>query len=161
VKTSICTGLNLDVLCEPLRYQDPTTLKVDGEHAFLDQRERKAAVELEHVVRHPGGDVLHATEDPASSFLDGETDELKDVELPLRRLGQSRTRNGELGAPLRFPVEQHDQTAAGALRLDDDGRLAADEELRPRSEALRVLARALDDESSVEPMPSADTADRN
>jgi len=46
------------VLRKPTRHQDAAALEVDVEDTLRDERQRVAGVELEDVVRHPGGDVL-------------------------------------------------------------------------------------------------------
>jgi hypothetical protein len=161
VKTSICTVGKLALVRESLRYQDQAALEIDGENALLDEREGEPAVELEHVVRHARADVLHAAERAAAILLDGKTDELEDVELSLARLAELRARDFELRSPLGIAVEPDDEAASGALRFDDEGGLGAHKDLGAGRKALWVLARALDDECTVEPVRPAHAADRD
>ena len=106
-----------------------------------------------------GRDLGHAAELRAAVLLDLEADELEGVVLALLGLGQLAPVDLDRVAARRLAVEPDHGTAAGALRLDDPRRLAADEQRRAFREALRVLARLLDDEGALEPVRLADLPD--
>jgi hypothetical protein len=148
-------------LGEPTRHQDAAAFEVDLEDALRDERQRVARVELEDVVRHSGGHVLHDAEPAASLLLHLDADELEEVVAALLDGRKLVPRDGEDGAALDGAVEPDDHPAAGPLRGDDRRSLLPRQQARAHREALGVIARVLDDERAVEAVRAADTADRN
>ena len=63
---------------EALRDDDSPALEIHLPHAGLDERQRQARVELEHVVRRVVEHVPDAAEHAAALLLDGEPDELEE-----------------------------------------------------------------------------------
>jgi hypothetical protein len=145
---------------ETTRHQDAAALEVDFEDTLRDERQRVTRVELEDVVRHPRGHVLHDTEPAAALLLNLDADELEDV---VATFGGRKIipRDGEDGAALDRAVEPNDNPAAGSLRNHDGCSLLPRHQARAHGETRRVIARVLDDEGAVEAVRAADTADRN
>jgi hypothetical protein len=134
-------------------------LEVDREHAILDERERESGVELEYVVRHTRGDVLHATERTAALLFDREPDELEDVVLAVSRRRQLGSRHREDRASHCRALEADDESPSGPLRGGHGDRSAVDEDLRAGREPIGIVARILDHEGAVEPVGPADATD--
>ena len=110
-------GLGLLRVCEPRVDDDSPAGQIHLPDARLDEGQRRAGVELEHVVPRVLEYLPHPSEQTAATLLfDAETDELEDVELVLvREARQRRARDGELGAALDVPVEPDHRPAAGAV----------------------------------------------
>jgi hypothetical protein len=120
-----------------------------------------ARVELEDVVRHPGGHVLHNAEQAASLLLHLDADELEDVVAAVLDGRKLVPRNCEDGTALDRAVEPNYDPAAGSLRRDDGCGFLPRHQAGANRETLRVIARALDDEGAIEAVRTADSADRN
>jgi hypothetical protein len=104
-------------------------------------------------------DVLDAAQAVAALLENLEAAELEDVVGVGSRLGEGGTRDRERRAARDGALEPDDGSPPRPLRLDDLGRLAVDEELGALGEALRRLARVLDDERALEAVRLADAPD--
>ena len=125
------------------RDNDSALARLDRADAVLVHRQQQPGVELEHVVRDPRRDVCDPAETPPALLDDLEADELEDVVLVLLRRWQRRPRDLEERTACDGPLEPDHGPAAGALRLDDPQRLAADDELCADREPPGILARVL------------------
>jgi hypothetical protein len=137
---------------ETRRNQDSPRTEINLSDTGLDQGEEKAGVQLQRVVRRARRDVGDDAEPSPSLLLYLEADELKDVVGAGFRLGQLGAGYLEPRTARDRAVEPDHQPHAGALALLHSDLLAARSEHRPGSEALRVLARSLDDERAVQPV---------
>jgi hypothetical protein len=131
--------------------------------ARLDEGQRRAGVQLEHVVPRVLEYLAHLPEQASVLLLDAKPDELEDVELVLvAELGECGASDGELGSALDVSVEANHRTTAGAAPRGDDGRrLSPRVEHRTVREDILSLARALDEEAAVEAVRLPDTPDRD
>src|SRR5262249_42834809 len=148
----------LPMRCETTRNQDASVREVDLEHAGIDERQREARVELEHVVGDPRPHRGHLPELAAALFLHREPVELERVVLVVPGRRELRARHAELGAAPGLAVEPDHRSAAGPLRVDHGCGLAVDPQRRAFGEALLVLARLLHEERPVEAVRLADAA---
>src|SRR5256885_3550618 len=128
--------LGLFRVCEPRGDDDSPAGQIDLADARLDEGQRRAGVELEHVVPRVLEYLAHPPEQAPALLLDAEPDELEDVELVLVvELRKRRACDGELRPPLDVPVEADHRSAAGAVARRDDGRrLVSRTERRGRRE---------------------------
>ncbi len=141
------------------RDHDPAGVELDGSHAVLDERQQEAGVELEHVVRDARYHPNDPAQQPARLDLDVEALELERVELALRKGRQLLGRQLEQGPAGHGPVQPDHRPAGGSLRLDHRRRLAVDVDPGATREALRILARILDDECAVDSVRPPDAPD--
>ena len=137
-------------------------LHIDRSDALLDHREREAAVELEHVVRHAGRDVADSPERAAALLLDREGRRARTRRRrPLRPRGAPRPGSSRTAPRGTAAVEADDQAVAGPLRAPPRSPARPPTQTRaPGGEACGIVARVLDDEGAVEAVRPADAADR-
>src|SRR2546423_7308597 len=91
--------------------------------------------------------------EPLPALLDDlEALELEDVVRVGAERRERGPRNLEPRAPRGVAVEADDRPPPGALRLDDARGLAVHEQVGADGEALRPVARVLDDEGALEPV---------
>lgn len=148
------------MVCEARSDNNPAPFEIDLAHAGLDEGQQEAGIQLDHVVRDPRRHIGDSPKRPAflDDFEPGEVGDVVGVSAGRRELGAGDL---ERRAPLDGMVEADDESPSRPLRLDNAGRLAAGEQLRPDLEPLWRFTRLLDDERSGEPVRASHTTNRD
>src|SRR5438309_3279829 len=149
--------------CEPHGDDDSPAGEIRLPDARLDERQRRAGVELEHVVRRVLEYLPHLSEQLSVLILHTQSYELEDIELVvLAELRQARACDRELGSALDLAIERdHSPSSGTAPRENDLRRFAGRVERRSGGEYPLAIARVVDEEAAVEPVRFPHAADRD